>query len=175
MSKRPLATIGAITLTLAVLAGCGGDSAKESSITPQPVSRQTLQDILSVNGELRREKTQTINAPTDGRVSEMNVDDGQEVNVGDVPFALDGRAAVAVPGDFSFFRTLDVGSDGPDVLQLEKILQSEGFSPGRVDRTYTEATRSALAKWQAKHGYGDRKSTRLNSSHVSESRMPSSA
>ena len=38
MSKRPLATIGAITLTLAVLAGCGGDSAKESSITPQPVS-----------------------------------------------------------------------------------------------------------------------------------------
>ena len=52
--------------------------------------------MLSVNGELRREKTQTINAPTDGRVSEVNVDDGQEVNVGDVLFALDGRAAVAV-------------------------------------------------------------------------------
>ena len=157
MSKRPLAALGAIALSVSVLAGCGGSSAKESSITPQPVSRQTLQDILSVNGELRREKTQTINAPTDGRVSEMNVDDGQEVNVGDVPFALDGRAAVAVPGDFSFFRTLDVGSDGPDVLQLEKILAADGFSPGKVDRTYTEATRSALAKWQNKHGYGGAK------------------
>ncbi|MEY3361168.1 MAG: hypothetical protein RL531_887 [Actinomycetota bacterium] len=157
MSHRPLAVLGALTLTVGLLAGCGGESAKESAITPQPVSRQTLADILSVNGELRREKTQTINAPTDGRVSEMNVDDGQEVNVGDVPFALDGRAAVAVPGDFSFFRTLDVGSDGPDVLQLERILAADGFSPGRVDRTYTEQTRSALARWQNKYGYGGAK------------------
>lgn len=157
MSKRLVAALGTVTVTVSLLAGCGGDSKQETSITPQPVSRQTLQDVLSVNGELRREKTQTINAPTDGRVSEVNVDDGQEVNVGDVLFALDGRAAVAVPGDFSFFRTLDVGSDGPDVLQLERILAADGFSPGRVDRTYTESTRSALARWQAKFGYGGAK------------------
>ena len=34
--------------------------------------------------------------------------------------SLDGRPAVA-NGDFSFYRALDVGSDGPDVLQLERI------------------------------------------------------
>ena len=84
MSKRLVAALGTVTITVGLLAGCGGGSKQETSITPQPVSRQTLQDVLTVNGELRREKTQTINAPTDGRVSEVNVDDGQEVNVGDV-------------------------------------------------------------------------------------------
>lgn len=157
MSKRLVAALGTVTITVSLLAGCGGDTKQETSITPQPVSRQTLQDVLSVNGELRREKTQTINAPVDGRVSEVNVDDGQEVNVGDVLFALDGRQAVAVPGDFSFFRTLDVGADGPDVQQLEKVLAADGFSPGKVDRVYTEQTRSALAKWQQVHGYGGAK------------------
>ena len=157
MFKRSLATLGAVVMTASLLAACGGSSTKKTSITPQPVSRQTLQDILTVSGELRREETQTINAPTDGRVSKVNVKDAQEVNVGDAIFALDGREAVAVKGDFSFFRTLDVGSDGPDVAQLERILASDGFSPGRVDRTFTEQTRSALAKWQVVHGYGGAK------------------
>ncbi len=157
MFKRSVATLGAIVMTVSLLGACGGSSTKKTSITPQPVSRQTLQDILTVSGELRREETQTINAPTDGRVSKVNVKDAQEVNAGDAIFALDGREAVAVKGDFSFFRTLDVGSDGPDVQQLERILASDGFSPGRVDRTFTEQTRSALAKWQAVHGYGGAK------------------
>lgn len=157
MLKRSLATFGAVVMTASLLAACGGSSAKKTSITPQPVSRQTLQDILTVSGELRREETQTINAPTDGRVSKVNVKDAQEVNVGDAIFALDGREAVAVKGNFSFFRTLDVGSDGPDVQQLERILAGDGFSPGRVDRTFTEQTRAALAQWQAAHGYGGAK------------------
>jgi multidrug efflux pump subunit AcrA (membrane-fusion protein) len=108
------------------------------------IDRQTLRDELTINGELRRDEISTINSPFDGRVSQINVDDGDTINAGDVLLALDGRSAVAANGDFSFYRQLDVGSDGPDVLQLERILQESGYDPGAVDRLYTEATRSAL-------------------------------
>ena len=127
---------------------------KETLIVPRKISRQTLSDVLTINGELQREELRKINSPVDGRVSSVFVDDGEEVNVGDSVFALDGRAAVAVPGDFSFYRSLDVGSDGPDVFQLEQILAESGFNPGPVDRLFTEQTRAALARWQLAHGYG---------------------
>ena len=50
-----------------------------------------------------------------------------------------------------------------DREKLENVISGKGESPGRTKRG---AQREAAA---------DRKSTRLNSSHVSESRMPSSA
>ncbi|MFZ9483853.1 MAG: biotin/lipoyl-binding protein, partial [Ilumatobacteraceae bacterium] len=89
---------------------------RELLITPRPVERRDLDDVLTINGEVRREETQTINLPVDGKVSSIEVEDGDTVAEGDPLFALDGRTAVAVAGDFAFYRTLDVGSDGPDVL-----------------------------------------------------------
>jgi multidrug efflux pump subunit AcrA (membrane-fusion protein) len=118
------------------------------------VDRQTLRDELTINGELRRDELSTINSPFDGRVSQLSVEDGDNINAGDVLLALDGRPAVAANGDFSFYRQLDVGSDGPDVLQLERILLESGYDPGAVDRLFTEATRSALRQWQIAYGYG---------------------
>jgi multidrug efflux pump subunit AcrA (membrane-fusion protein) len=129
------------------------DAAREPDIVRR-VDRQTLRDELTINGELRRDELSTINSPFDGRVSQLNVDDGDTINAGDVLLALDGRSAVAANGDFSFYRQLDVGTDGPDVLQLERILQESGYDPGAVDRLYTEATRSALRQWQIAYGYG---------------------
>ncbi|MFM7225474.1 MAG: Calx-beta domain-containing protein, partial [Actinomycetota bacterium] len=131
----------------------GSSGAEETLIVPRPVERRTLDDVLTVNGVLEREEIRKINSPVDGRVSDVFVDDGEEVVEGSSIFSLDGRAAVAVPGEFSFYRPLDVGSVGPDVLQLERILQGSGYSPGPVDSLFTEATRSALARWQIVHGY----------------------
>jgi len=123
-------------------------------ILTDTIGRRTLTDTLTVSGELRREELAKVNSPFDGRVSQVSVADGDQVNPGDILLSLEGRPAVAVNGDFSFYRTLDVGSDGPDVLQLERILQDDGYDPGTVDRLYTEATRSALREWQIDYGYG---------------------
>lgn len=127
---------------------------KELLITPRPVERRDLDDVLTINGEVRREETQTINLPVDGKVSSIEVEDGDTVAEGDPLFALDGRTAVAVAGDFAFYRTLDVGSDGPDVLQLETVLQAAGYDVGTPDQLFTERTRSALTSWQVDRGYG---------------------
>jgi multidrug efflux pump subunit AcrA (membrane-fusion protein) len=126
----------------------------ELLIVPRQVERRTLSDVLTINGEVRRDETQELNLPVDGKVSAIAVEDGDTVNPGDELFALDGRTSVAVDGEFAFFRRLDVGSDGPDVLQLETILSAAGYEITEVDRLFTEETRSALASWQLDRGYG---------------------
>ena len=158
MTKRLLIVALVVVVVVAgfFIVRSTGDDGEDNAllIVPQPVSRRTLDDVLTVTGELRRDELQEINSAVDGKVSEVNVADGDEVLDGDSLFSLDGRAAVAVHGDFAFFRSLDVGSDGPDVQQLETILSDSGFNPGRIDTLYTEETRDALARWQIDHNYG---------------------
>src|SRR4029453_37029 len=93
-------------------------------------------------------------------VNQIYVDDGGELQADAPILALDGRASVTEVGDLPFFRKLDVGATGPDVVQLEIILRDAGYSPGKVDTLYTEQTRAALAQWQAAHLYpGDNPTT----------------
>ena len=155
--------IGAIALLIVGLfvwpgTSGNGNSASELNSGPTyvvaPVERRTLTDEITVRGEIRRDQLQRITSGVDGQVSSVLVDDGDTINPGDILYAIDGRAAVAVIGDFSFFRQLDVGSDGPDVLQLETILSSNGYDVGTVDQLYTEETRSGLREWQISRGYG---------------------
>ena len=120
----------------------------------EAVGIRTLTEEITIRGELRRDELQTVNSAGDGRISELVIEDGDTIRAGDVLYALDGRRVVAVNGDFAFYRQLDVGSDGPDVLQLETILDEAGYTVGDVDRLFTEETRSGLAAWQADRGYG---------------------
>jgi len=157
--RRIVALIVTVSIVVGVAVvwqatGDSGTAEQPREILTDSVGRQTLRDQLTINGELRRDELQTINSPFDGRVSQVSIDDGDEIAAGDVLLALDGRPAVAANGQFSFYRSLDVGSDGPDVLQLEQILVDAGFDPGRVDRLYTEDTRDALRRWQTVYGYG---------------------
>ena len=139
--------------------GTGGNSSNTQrndgpTYVVAPVERRTLSDEITVRGEIRRDQLQRITANVDGQVSSVLVDDGDTINAGDILYAIDGRAAVAVDGEFSFFRRLDVGSDGPDVLQLETILSASGYDVGIVDQLFTEETRSGLRDWQIARGYG---------------------
>ena len=158
--------IGVIALVLVGLfvwpgTGGNGNGASTTNSGPTyvvaPVQLRTLSDEITVRGEIRRDQLQRITSGVDGQVSSVLVDDGDTVTAGDVLYAIDGRAAVEVDGDFSFFRKLDVGSDGPDVLQLETILSSNGYDVGTVDQLYTEETRSGLREWQISRGYGGAK------------------
>ncbi len=165
MNRGQLVGIG-VALVVAVIAGVlvwqvlddgdgGGGSADDGpTFVIAPVERRDLTDDVTVRGEIRRDELQRITSGIDGRVSSVQVDDGDTINAGDVIFALDGRAAVAVEGEFAFFRDLDVGSDGPDVLQLERILADQGYQVGIVDQLYTEETRAGLGEWQIDRGYG---------------------
>ena len=164
MKARLVVRIFALVVAAAVVAGLtvwkpwddsgtAVDPLRDRAIA-EAVTTRTLTEELTVRGELRRDELQTINSAASGRITGLEVADGDTVQVGDVLFSLDGRRAVAVGGDLEFYRQLDVGSDGPDVLQLETALSAAGYSVGVVDRYYTEETRSGLAEWQSDHDYG---------------------
>jgi len=152
-----LLLLGGLAAVLAtVLPGSGGAGSTAPGVDraiAETVTIRTLTDEITIRGELRRDELQSINSSTDGRISDIGVEAGQVVAEGDALFTIDGRQTVAVAGDFAFYRQLDVGSDGHDVLQLEAILDGAGYDVGDVDGLYTEETRSGLAAWQADHGY----------------------
>lgn len=157
--KKIVMAVGVVAVIAAsVLIGksMGGDSGSASNdllIIPRSVERRTLEDVLNVTGEVRRDETKKINSPVDGQISDVAVEDGDNVNVGDTIFSLNGRASVAVSGEFAFYRSLDVGDVGPDVMQLERILVSADTVLTSADDLYTEETRAALAQWQQIHDY----------------------
>ncbi|GDX28062.1 hypothetical protein LBMAG13_04860 [Actinomycetes bacterium] len=160
MNTRKIITSIAIVAVVvgAVFVGksLGGSSTGKSTgllIVPRQVERRSLEDVLTVSGEIRRDETKKINSPVDGQVSDVAVSDGDTVNAGDTIFSLDGRDSVAVKGKFAFYRPLDVGAVGPDVKQLEDILISSGTGLKKSDELYTEETRTALGKWQVQHAY----------------------
>ncbi|HCV33441.1 MAG TPA: hypothetical protein DGF10_02135, partial [Acidimicrobiaceae bacterium] len=119
----------------------------------ESVSIRTLTDEITIRGELRRDELQVVTASSAGKVGAVTVADGDTVAAGDLLLSVDGRQVVAVDGDFAFYRSLDVGSEGADVRQLEEVLSAAGHDVGDIDDLYTEETRAGLAAWQAAHGY----------------------
>ncbi len=119
----------------------------------EKVGVRTLSEEITIGGEMRREELQSINSVSAGRLTSLDLEEGDVVDAFTTLFALDGRPSVAVNGDFSFYRELDVGAQGPDVEQLETILESSGYEVGIVDQFYTEETRNGLADWQDDFGF----------------------
>ena len=155
--KKILTAVGVIALVVvALLVGRGlGDESTATGlvITPRAVERRTLSDVLTVTGEVRRDDVYTVSSSVDGRVSELLVEEGATVSSGDELISVDGRTSVAVDGAIPFYRTLTVGSEGPDVRQLEEILVAAGHDIDEPDTLFTEETRDALAAWQVERGY----------------------
>ena len=131
----------------------GGSSKKKDLVILSEVSRQTLQDTVTLTGTLARQELRKVTSVSQGRVSAVYAKDGSTAQSGAKLFALDGRDAIAEAGDVRFFRPLTVGDRGDDVLQLKKILAAAGDSPGPMNTVFTESTRFALAQWQAQHHY----------------------
>jgi hypothetical protein len=117
------------------------------------VQRRTLQDTITLNGNLARKEISKITPVTQGRVSSVYATAGATAKAGDPLFALDGRDAIAEPGTVNFFRSLGPGDQGDDVLQLKKILAAAGDNPGTIDTQFTQQTQAALGQWQTQHHY----------------------
>jgi multidrug efflux pump subunit AcrA (membrane-fusion protein) len=158
-SRRALLVTGIVVTVAAVLAGVAvatsgsdDDSGRPLIITAE-AQRRTLKDSVTVKGTAGRVEQREIQAAGPAQVTDVPIEDGAEVAAGSALLSLDGRAAIAAMGDIPFFRSLDVGSRGEDVRQLETILDRAGYHPGTVDDVYTESTRTALAQWQAAYHY----------------------
>ena len=102
----------------AILLSSESDEVSDVSVDrliAEKVSVRTLTEEITINGEMRREELQSINSVSAGRLTSLKLKEGDTVNASTELFSLDGRPSVAVNGDFSFYRELNVGAQGPDV------------------------------------------------------------
>src|SRR6516164_3419547 len=148
-----VAVLAAAGVAIAVVATSSSGSTTRPLIVTANVTRQSLQDKVTLTGTLSRLEQRQVFATSAAQISEVHISDGNVVQAGQSILAVNGRDAVAVEGAFPFFRSLDVGDSGPDVQQLNEILTAHGDNPGPVSPLYTDQTRFALAQWQAAHGY----------------------
>jgi peptidoglycan hydrolase-like protein with peptidoglycan-binding domain/multidrug efflux pump subunit AcrA (membrane-fusion protein) len=89
-----------------------------------------------------------------GTVTEV-ADEGEILDHGDTLFSLEGAPVTLFVTDVPFYRTLTVGTVGPDVQVLEETLLSRGFDAGgalALDETFDEATADAVVAWQSSIG-----------------------
>ena len=118
-----------------------------------PVERRNLEETVVTRGVVDYAQTGTITAGAAGRVTEIAATPGATVVSNEVLLFIDGRPAVAVAGDQPFYRELALGSDGPDVSELQRLLKASGHDPGPDNGDFNEETQAALMAWQAEHGF----------------------
>ncbi|MFI6584117.1 peptidoglycan-binding protein [Embleya sp. NPDC050493] len=79
---------------------------------------------------------------------------GETLARGDRVYGRDGTKVPLFYGETPFWRALSVGVDkGVDVRELEQNLQALGYGGFTVDEKFTDATATAVKKWQKDMGH----------------------
>ncbi|MFB7469467.1 peptidoglycan-binding protein [Kitasatospora sp. NPDC056184] len=115
------------------------------------VDRQTLVDTRTETGSLTYGETVTVKGSLGGTVTRLP-GVGSIVARGSALYMVDNKPVVLLYGSLPAYRTLKAGQEGEDVEQLEQNLAALGYTGFTVDRKFTEATATAVRKWQAALG-----------------------
>jgi multidrug efflux pump subunit AcrA (membrane-fusion protein) len=166
-------TAAAAAAALLVLVGGGWIAARQirspaqvaadtAAPTPSPitapVTRRTLSTDVIVRGTVRFGAPQAVVLATSKLKQGSNIVTraprrGVDLAAGDLAMTVDGRPVFVLPGSVPMHRDLGPGSRGTDVGQLEVALAGMGFSPGRVDGRYDQATQGAVTRFYLDRGY----------------------
>lgn len=165
-----------VVIGVALLAGVGGmivgtrvrspadEAASRAAPTPSRITvlveRQVLESSLVLSGEVQYNEPATVKlagavgVPTDeAQVITRLPEVDQVVQEGDVPFEVSGRPIIFLQGALPMYRRFVIGTQGPDVLQLEESLARLGLSPGTVDNLFDQATADAVSALYTDRGY----------------------
>jgi peptidoglycan hydrolase-like protein with peptidoglycan-binding domain len=58
---------------------------------------------------------------------------------------------VVTPAKFTFTKSLNTGSTGEEVKELQKVLKEKGFYSGPITGTFGPLTKAAVKKFQKAH------------------------
>jgi peptidoglycan hydrolase-like protein with peptidoglycan-binding domain len=166
----------ALVVGVAGLAGVGGvvagrqvrspaDEAASRAAPPAsritvPIEQQRLESSLILSGEVKYNDPFTIKlagavgVPT-GEAEVMTIlpTVDQTLQEGESAFEVSGRPVIVLQGELPMYRRWTIGTEGPDVLQLETALQRLGYTPGTVDTVFDQATADAVTLLYSDRGY----------------------
>lgn len=109
-----------------------------------------LTETFTATGTLQYDEAITITAPVGGTVLDI-IEAGSSLDNGDIIAVVDDRAIVWLDGETPAWRSLSVGDEGVDVLQLETALAALGFNGDNdvtIDDEYTLATAAMVEEWE---------------------------
>lgn len=145
---------GLLTVAVAAVAilGLGGTGSPEAAEPTGPaastkITKQTLADAKTVAGQLDYGDAVPLTSRAPGLVTWLPAA-GTTISRGGVVFRADNLPVTLLYGALPAYRALAVGSEGPDVRQLEQNLKALGYTGFTVDQKYSASTASAVKRWQ---------------------------
>ncbi len=130
----------------------------EPSLITVPVELLVISNDVVTRGSVRFEQPESIEvtsvalegvSPVVTHVPKI----GDEFEEGDVLYEIAGRPTFVLQGDLPLFRTVRIGDEGEDVLQLQLALKRLGFEPGELDGVYGDETEDAVVAFYESRGY----------------------
>lgn len=126
------------------------------SVTTAPVTVTASEVTVGSSVELTAvaDWTSTPLAAGDrgGKVTSITHLDGDAADQGSVLFTVDLVPVVVAEGAVPAFRTLELGTEGADVAQLQRLLADLGFLALTPDGHLRASTVAAIERWQASLG-----------------------
>ena len=171
---RRTTTLGVILAAVVVSAGVGwfaGSSIKSpaqiaaeteaptASLITVPVEMRILSSDVITRGEIRYEEPielQLADPPATlggAAIITLAPEEGTPIEEGEVLLEVSGRPILVLQGELPMYRTMRLGDEGDDVLQLEEALRRLGFDPGEVDEVFDDETEAAIVEWYSAHGF----------------------
>lgn len=163
MARGRIAALSAVGVagvagTAVVLTTGGGDDAQAAPATQATataeVRRQDLVETEEVDGTLGYSDARTVVNRLSGTVT-WTPGAGRTVRTNHRLYEVDGQAVYLLDGAAPAYRTLEPGTRGDDVRQLERNLRELGLDPGedmRVDGRWDAGTTAAVERWQERKG-----------------------
>jgi peptidoglycan hydrolase-like protein with peptidoglycan-binding domain len=159
--------VGAV-LAVTAVAGAGvvysarshGDSAPATSAPDAATATATVQkgDMVvsdTLDGTLGYANRAEVAGKVAGTVTSLP-GKGAVAHRGQRLYAVDGQPIFLLYGKVPVYRAMTVGSEGADVLQLERNLRDMGYGDDlEIDQTYTSYTASAVRDWQDDQGLSE--------------------
>ena len=130
----------------------------EAGAITVPVEQRELSTDLTLRGDARYDDPVSVTVETadlggpaivTGQVPEV----GDVVDAGQVVMEIAGRPVIVLPGELPVYRTLSIGSSGPDVTQLKEALAVLDIDVGTTSDVFDAATAAAIDALYQRAGY----------------------
>lgn len=127
-----------------------------AEIITDTVTRKTLEHTEEFAGSLGYGDQFALPGQASGTLTAVP-EEGEILVPGDKLYQVDDRPTYWARGDIPMYRSLGSGSEGADVEQLQRYLQSTGHlsDDATIDGEFGGATRTAVKAWQDEHGLED--------------------
>lgn len=159
--RRVLSVSGLVVLMLAVGVAVGWAAASvfaphpvlnESTYTLVTVEPGSVKSSMTVNAYAVWSRTPITSNSAAGTVTKVGVTTADPVTAGDTLYWVDLKPVVVLPGVVPAFRTMQEGSKGEDVAQLQAFLIAHKYLQASPKGTWDETTTAGVRAWQKKAG-----------------------